>query len=369
MEFFDINYCRALIESNKSEDVFYKIEKLKNNNNQCLNNLLKIEIKLNFQNLENVSKLKKYNLIIIKNLIEHYLLIKEIKMLNIKLLNGCLVNNDLIGIKPILKNDNINEIIKNIMDNIIKKDNKYKISILKLQKLFNFKNNKNIKYIFNSYYSKLTHELILFYEYKDNDNDNDNKIILLSNIKILLDKISQISVRQQLMLDIILFFKNKKIIQLNKEKNAIIKNKLILTIEKKNKQVLKLKSNIEKNIKLHNKKQKEFNNKTKKIYMRFLLFTNILKTNQIIINKYKESINSIKNKKKISNNMNKNYNKCKKFNKNDDITCSICLDQIEEGVITSCNHIFHLECINLYVNNILNNPIINIICPMCRAYI
>ena len=79
MEFFDINYCRALIESNKSEDVLYKIEEIKNINNTYIHNLIKIGIKLKYETLENNIKLRQYKSIIIKNIINIHLLTKEIK--------------------------------------------------------------------------------------------------------------------------------------------------------------------------------------------------------------------------------------------------------------------------------------------------
>jgi hypothetical protein len=365
MEFFDINYCQALIESNKSEDISYKIEELKNIKNRYINESLRIELKLKCENLENISVCKKSNLIIIKNIIENYRIKQEIKNLNVDLKTINIFNNTFY--KKILKtNTNIN-IIDNIVKKIIQDNNGYDLSILKLQKLFNFKVNKKIKYMFNYLYNDLKQEILLF-NTKKTENDNNKYLytsqvnMLVSNIKIILYNISQIHIKNELTLEIISFVKNKT-------KAINTKNKLIALIKKKNKQMYKLKSNIEKNILIYNKKQKDFDKKIKKLYMQFMLISTLINKNQSIINKYREHIKLNKNKKKINNNMNKNYNKCKKFNKNDDIICSICLEQIEEGIITSCKHTFHLECINLYVNNILNNPIINIICPMCRAYI
>jgi hypothetical protein len=355
MEFFDIEYCKALIESNKPEDISYKLEELKNINKKYINDSLKIEIKLNFKKLENISNYKKCNLIVVKNLIEINTLNKEIKSHN-NTLNNTLNNTCLKKNKTLLNNIN-NKVINTILDIITnQKSNKYKLSILKLQNLFNFKINKKNKYIFNLYYNDLKDILNIIYE---------NKIFIkdhIDNIRILLHKISQLSIKNELFVEINSFFKNKKEIN-------TIQNKLNLSIKKKDKQITKLKSNIEKQIKIYKNKQNEFNNKAEKIYSQLLLVANVVKNNQNSIDRYKKYIKLHKNKKNITNNMNKNYNKCKKFNKNSDITCPICLDQIEEGIVTSCNHQFHLGCINLYVNNIIKQPIINIICPMCRAYI
>lgn len=354
MEFFDIRYCQALIESNKSDDISYKIKEIENINNMHNNDLLKIEIKIKFENSEYISRYKNYNLVMIKNLIEINTLKKEIKNHNIQV--NITPNNNILKKNKTLLNSINNKMVNTIMDTIVKQ-NKYKLSISKLQNLFNFKIIKKNKYIFNLYYNDLKHKLTLFYENKLLIKDH-----LYNNIKILVYKISQISLKNELSIEINSFFRDKKVIM-------NIQSKLKLSIKKKNNQITKLKSNIKKQIKIYKNKQNEFDNKIKKLYLQLVAVKIIVKNNQNIIDRYKEYIRLHKNKKKITNNMNKNYNKCKKFNKSNDITCSICLEQIEEGISTSCNHKFHLECINLYVNNILNQPNINIICPMCRAYI
>jgi hypothetical protein len=358
MEFFDIKYCQALIEYNKSEELTYKIENIKNINNRYIRDLLRLEIELSYEKSEIIHKCKKYNLMIIKNLIDIYFIKKEIKTFNIDLNINYVTNDKLLPNTLLKKNINVSDIIDNIIENLLTQNNKkYNLSILKLQKIFNFKTNKKLKYIFNIYYNDLNNKIMLFYEKGQKD-----KNIIISNIRILLYKISQIPMKDQLSLDIISFIKNK-IKQMN------MKTKMELVIKKKNIQANKLKSHIEKNIKLYKKKQAEVNIKIRKIRWVFLGMSKSIKSNQFLIDKYKDSIILNQYKKKITNNMNKNYNKCKKFNKNEDIICSICQEQIEEGVVTSCNHTFHLECMNLYVNNIINKPVIDIICPMCRAYI
>ena len=46
----------------------------------------------------------------------------------------------------------------------------------------------------------------------------------------------------------------------------------------------------------------------------------------------------------------------------DDNTCSICIDTIldTDKMVTSCNHIFHKECLNKWLQ--INNQ-----CPYCRT--
>ena len=102
MEFFDIHYCQALLESNKSEDIFYKIEELKTVNNRYIRDLLRIEIKLSYETSENIHRCKKYNLIIIKNLIDDYFIKQEIKKLNTDLNINYKNNYDLLY-RPLLK--------------------------------------------------------------------------------------------------------------------------------------------------------------------------------------------------------------------------------------------------------------------------
>ena len=317
MEFFDIDYCRALIEYNKCDDIYCKIEKIKNINNEYVRYLLRIDIKLKYDIVDNRLKLKQYNISIINDIINTYFIKKEMKSKNI--VKDLKLNTD--GIYKIM--------------NEITKSNNYKISIPEIKKLFNIKNTKRDNRFLSLFLNDLEKNLILFYNSQQNE--------FLSKIENSLYKISKINI-------------NKNLI-------SNLKNKLLIF-----KKINFLKKKIENNIKLYKKTQNNFEKKIKKSHKTIISFTKIINNNLSIIDNYKNIINA-NNKKKIINKMNKNYNKCKIFDKDDDITCSICLEQVEEGISTNCNHVFHLECINLYVNNLINNPIINILCPMCRAYI
>ena len=69
---------------------------------------------------------------------------------------------------------------------------------------------------------------------------------------------------------------------------------------------------------------------------------------EIIETKIKVKVDSIKLKRRIARG-------------NCDITCSICLENVEKNVLfTPCNHIFHRKCMTQWDRNI---------CPMCRSNI
>jgi len=321
MEFFDLHYCRALIEYNISDDAYYKIEQIKKINNQHRRRLLRIEIELEYDIKKNKKKYKKYKFNIIKNIIDLYFVKKEIKC------NNILQNKNIISFFTSISTSTITD-INSSCDDIT----------LKIKEMFKIKINSKNKIIFNYFIHNLQKELSLFSNplYKNNDN--------LDYIKILVYQFSQIDIKYNLMLEIKSFIKNK---------NKIDKSM----------------ANITRIINLIKKTENKSDAGNKKSYLKSLIFLKLISNNQILIEEYKKNIDLIINGRTISNAMNRNHNKCEKFDKNDDIICSICLDQVEEGISTNCKHVFHLECINLYVHNILGNHFIDIICPMCRAYI
>lgn len=49
-----------------------------------------------------------------------------------------------------------------------------------------------------------------------------------------------------------------------------------------------------------------------------------------------------------------------------DISCSICLGEVDRGVVTTCNHYFHEECIDEWFVNSLNS-LNSLSCPNCRS--
>ena len=56
-----------------------------------------------------------------------------------------------------------------------------------------------------------------------------------------------------------------------------------------------------------------------------------------------------------------------KINNVVDDNCSICLEKIDNKCITlECNHSYHKKCIKLWIKEIINNPNINVNCPICK---
>ena len=64
-------------------------------------------------------------------------------------------------------------------------------------------------------------------------------------------------------------------------------------------------------------------------------------------------------------------NKCITIKEDDNIVCCICLNVIILGAKTTCGHVYHIHCINLYIYSIINNDNnnIKIQCPLCRKFI
>lgn len=78
--------------------------------------------------------------------------------------------------------------------------------------------------------------------------------------------------------------------------------------------------------------------------------------------------NNKKKRKKISNSIEENDNR---MNLIDDITCSICQEDMyfSEGLFyceESCGHNFHLDCLKIWSTHKKANEEKNITCPMCR---
>jgi hypothetical protein len=90
-----------------------------------------------------------------------------------------------------------------------------------------------------------------------------------------------------------------------------------------------------------------------------------LKNELLNIENYTENIHKIDCPEDIKQ-------KCINVCEDEAIICCICLNNISFGAKTTCGHIFHIHCINLYIYSIINNNIndnIKILCPMCRKYI
>lgn len=214
------------------------------------------------------------------------------------------------------------------------------------------------------------------------DIDNTIYINLLYEHNIYLDAIQQI-------LNKILQY--DKIISINRELKSFFKIKLELSNDNK-----KINKEIKQLIKNNNTFFNNSNKLLKHINCNVQLFTKIFqesnqkrKDMRTVINKFENKINSLKydlyeyNSKiaLIKNDLDgMDKIKCPSILKNKlisidasmNITCCICLNIITTGVKTSCNHIFHIHCINVYIYSIINNNLnnnINITCPLCRSCI
>lgn len=388
MEFFNYEYCRKLNKHNELDKLNISISDIKKD----------IEI-------------KKQN---IKTILETYInhnCITKLKMINLKhiIIKYIL---DINNTKKLLKNDY--KIIDNIDNNIIK----YKSINYNLLAHF---------YTYSYDYKKIDYtiyKLIKYYKIlEDNDTQSDTQSNTQSDTILLYNFIINNNITE--------FENNLKYITLNLKKIALKKNKKLYDLYYNNTINDKNTDNIYKLLNLHefinlNKEVLEFTkiksknmyevkilyNQKKKILKSYKIYMNCLyklhrtinvkiklynklynivykKSNNIykIIDKYERNITNLNklletfNNKSIElNNEINNINpedyppelndKCIKFNDHTH-TCCICLEYINTGIKTSCNHIFHIYCINLYIYSILNNQIneINIICPLCRKYI
>ena len=125
------------------------------------------------------------------------------------------------------------------------------------------------------------------------------------------------------------------------------------------------KENLHKNI---NSKIKLYNKLYKSVYKKYNNIYKIIDKYEKNVKKLTDLLNILNNKFLILNNEIENGNiikcpnelikKCIKFDSTK-YTCCICLDSIKIGIKTSCNHVFHIYCINLYIYSIINNEINN----------
>lgn len=384
MEFFNYEYCRKLNKHNELDKLNLSIADIKKD----------IEV-------------KKQN---IKTILETYInhnCVTKFKMLHLKH----------IIIKYILDINNTKKLIKNeyeIIDNIDNNITKYKsINYNLIMHLYT--------YVYD--YKKIDYTIYKLIKYYKILEDNDTQLDTQSNIILLYNFIINNNVTE--------FENNLKYITFNLKKTVLKKNKKLYDLYYNNTINNKNTDNIYKLLNLHklinlNKEIIKFNkiklkniyeikilyNQKKKILRSYKIYMNCLyklhrtinikiklynklyniiykKSNNIynIINKYEKNIDnlnklletfnnkSIELKNEINNINPEDYpselnDKCIKFN-DQTHTCCICLEHISTGIKTSCNHIFHIYCINLYIYSILNNQIneINIICPLCRKYI
>jgi hypothetical protein len=388
MEFFNYEYCRKLNKHNELD-----------------------KLNISISDIQKDIEIKKQN---IKTILETYInhnCVTKLKMVNLKH----------IIIKYILDINNTNKLLKNeyeIINNIDKKITKYKSINYNLimhlyTYVYDYKKIDYTRYKLFKYYKILEYDntqtnipsnMILLYNFIINNNvielENNLKYIILNFKKIALKKNKKL---YDFYYDNILYNKNTdninhniyKILNLhtliNLNKEIVIFNK----IKSKNIYEIKILYNQKKKIlksykiymnclyKLHrtiNTKIKLYKKLYNMVYKKSNNIYNIIdkyEKNIANLNKLLETFNnkSIELKNEINNINPEEYppelnKKCIKFN-DQTHTCCICLEYISTGIQTSCHHIFHIYCINLYIYSIINTQLneINIICPLCRKYI
>lgn len=147
-----------------------------------------------------------------------------------------------------------------------------------------------------------------------------------------------------------------------KNTNIILKNnKMVKLLDKKTNNLITKYNLIIQYLKIQDKK----NLSTQFNFSKNIYELNIrIELNNQILNKCKEDINNYEQKLK-ENDIIKGI----KFDKIE--LCMICLEDLEYGIITKCNHKFHLSCINSHTYYIIDNidNDIEIKCPLCRSYI
>lgn len=330
--------------------------------NICFLNMQQEHFEKNFK--KKIDSLKKYNITVIKNIININLLRKK----NIELLNLEIQNNKLIdSIDSNLSNFSIEKYntkksIEKILikyNNIIQ-NNKNQITDSKLNE-HNLTNNLKCKIIknidnINNYY--LFYGYLLQYNLYNINTSHHNQIYkqLILKRKLNIEYKEYLRFKQEQLknikkLQIIInkgqlsIFNNTRRLNLLHQKTKNIKNKYLFTQkdiifhEKRN---IKIQNDINKNI-------EDFNIK---IIVKTVEYNTCLDAmNECNI--YIESLNDIKGDIVSI-----------------DENCAICLDPIKRGIKTICGHYYHYGCINIYIFNIIQKKLkINIICPICRQYI
>lgn len=401
MEFFNYEYCKQLnkhTELDKLNNSIFNIKKEIETKKQNIKNLLDAYMKYNC-----LTKCKIYDLkhLIIKNILNIYTNNKSITYNNSNIIK---INDNIIKFSSIkynlLEHNTIN--VYDFNNNCyFNKLNKNLNKILKKIKIVNYNNdiilNINMIYIHSIDFINKNDintiikyfDFIIFYlsrtVYKKN-----KQLYNLYYIALKFYMYANISNIQESYFLIYKLLNLFKLINLNNELTDFFKVKVyntntVISLSNNKKKILKINNsyinsipkiqkNINSKVKLYNKLYKRIYNNPNNIYI-----TTINRYEQNIINLNK-ILNIFNDKYTTLNNTIENLNlikcpdelqkKCITTHNGDDICC-ICLDAIDNGVKTSCNHMFHIYCINLYIFSILNSASndINILCPLCRKYI
>lgn len=373
MEFFDKPYCDQIIVLNKIDD---KIDSFKSNiqnfKSRISTNNNNIQMQTNAYDrivLNKVKLLKKYNISIIKNAYIYYMKNKEIDCINLMIDN----NNDYID-------ENNYNLINKIKSQYSLNKNIYFVKLIKyinsnkedLQKIIDIFNSNDLNSeIFNSILVILKKNKFII---KDEIFDTAIFQLLnyntINNIRNILDGIINKFISNLLMFELNLFFKHSNKISLKINKYLISNDKCLVNIVKKYKikqSIVKKSNNLLNKYKAVEKqlltKKKQFDNNICNILNNIndlhIHIEMSIDAHNIYIIKKKQLRESILKQEETS-----------KYLLNRDSSCPICLEDIVYGITTKCKHDYHLKCINMYINNILeNHTVIKILCPICRQYI
>lgn len=412
MDYIDIENYENLIQIYKLNKEIYilkleinEFEDKKNSNLYFLN--IQQET---YDNIiqKKINSLKKYNFSIIKNILNIYQLNKKNNELNQFEFNTTKLINDLyksikkysieeFNIKKNIQKFLIayNDLINNLINNqIIFDKSKLKFDILTNFKYKMLKNINSINHTkgnigINNYY--LLFSYLLQYNFY-------NDIDYLFNNHIYIYKQWIIKYKLQIEYKEYIKYKENSIKQIDKYKSLIIKNSLIKKknikrlnfLYQKNKEIKNKYLYIQKDIIIFEKRNLNTENLINKNIHELNIRICIKKKHLIKCedeinecNKNIEILNDKKGKNIIElkkeyellnnencNNCNSNNHICENCLNDMKETCPICLEDIENGIITICKHFLHYGCINLYIFNILqNNSKLEIICPICRQYI
>lgn len=392
MEFFNYEYCTKLNRQNEIDRLNITINNIKKDID-----IKKTHIKEILESYIKYNCLTKLKLLNLKHIIIKFILnlnnTKKLIISNTTELN--IINNEIDKINSIKFNYSLYK------NNIILDTNKLNYTLHKL--LSKYVNNKestnntletniNILFIFIIYFvknNKLSDCINIF---------NDitlqlSKLVCKKNKKLynilnkylydekfnikyidcIIYKILNLNKLFNLNKDITEFFKIKKNNNINNKTLYSNKKTLLKIIKKSEINEINTHKILDNKIKLYNKLYinvyKKHNNMCKSInkheknIVKLTDLLNIFNNKFILLNNEIQDVSLVKCPIELQQ-------KCVNFNDNNH-TCCICLDPIKTGIRTSCNHIYHIYCINLYIYSILNNQIdnINIICPLCRKYI
>lgn len=401
MEFFNYEYCKQLnkhTELDRLNNYIFNIKKEIKTKKQDIKNLLDDYTKHNCMAKQKIYKIKYIIIINIlnihtnnksiiynnSNIIEindnitkfssiRYNLLEHNTINSQNFINTCYFDKLNNNLNKILKKNKImhcnNDIISNInilyihtIDFINKNDinsiiTYFDFIILNLNRTVC----KKSKRLYNLYYSMLK-----VYIYTNIFNVRKSHFLIYK----LLNLFKLINLNNELTN----FFKVKAqntntVISLSNDKKKILKinNSYINSIPK-------IQKDIDSKVKLYKRLYKRLYNSPNNIYTTTInrYEQNIVNLNEtlIIFNKQYDTLNNTITPLNLIKCPDELQIKCITSNNNDDICC-ICLDPIDNGVKTSCNHMLHIYCINLYIFSILHNATndINILCPLCRKYI